>query len=86
MAIETLLATWFRALRVRASASAMHQRTCLCYVDAGKGRTGMMVAALMLKLGEFDTGEDSLKYFGYARTKNSKVQTGPVTKISSSAE
>jgi len=50
------------------------------HCKAGKGRTGMMVAALMLKLGEFDTGEDSLKYFGYARTKNSKGVSIPSQK------
>lgn len=42
------------------------------HCKAGKGRTGLMVAALMLKLGEFDTAADALTFFGWARTQNAK--------------
>jgi len=45
--------------------------------QAGKGRTGMMIAALLLHCGFRSSAEAALRYFGYARTANGKGVTIP---------
>jgi phosphatidylinositol-3,4,5-trisphosphate 3-phosphatase/dual-specificity protein phosphatase PTEN len=47
------------------------------HCKAGKGRTGTMIACLMLKAGWVATADEGLEIFGRARTANSKGVTIP---------
>lgn len=53
------------------------ERVAAIHCKAGKGRTGTMIACLLLYLNEFRTAEDALRWFGYCRTSNGKGVTIP---------
>lgn len=43
------------------------------HCKAGKGRTGTVIAAILLNLGVTDNAEKAMEMYGEARTKNKKV-------------
>ena len=47
------------------------------HCKAGKGRTGTLIACLLLWLQEHQTATDALRWFGYCRTSNGKGVTIP---------
>eukprot|EP00456_Euglypha_rotunda_P020122 TRINITY_DN17678_c0_g1_i1.p1 TRINITY_DN17678_c0_g1~~TRINITY_DN17678_c0_g1_i1.p1 ORF type:complete len:250 (-),score=51.59 TRINITY_DN17678_c0_g1_i1:11-661(-) len=47
------------------------------HCKAGKGRSGMMIAACLLMTNECRTADEALEYFGNQRTKNKKGVTIP---------
>eukprot|EP01047_Picozoa_sp_COSAG01_P030943 COSAG01_NODE_2175_length_8221_cov_34.993722_3_plen_460_part_00 len=47
------------------------------HCKAGKGRTGTLIACLLLHLQEHSSAADALKWFGYCRTSNGKGVTIP---------
>lgn len=53
------------------------ERVAAIHCKAGKGRTGTMIACLLLYLNEFCTADDALRWFGYCRTSNGKGVTIP---------
>ena len=55
--------------------SADARNVAAVHCKAGKGRTGLVCSAVLLRSGEHDTAEDALKYFGILRTENGKGVT-----------
>lgn len=47
------------------------------HCKAGKGRTGVMIAAYMLWQGDWATPDDAMQFYGFARTNNQKGITIP---------
>ena len=47
------------------------------HCKAGKGRTGTLIACLLLHLQEHSSADDALRWFGYCRTSNGKGVTIP---------
>lgn len=47
------------------------------HCKAGKGRTGTVIAAYLLRAGEFDDVDDALAYYAHCRTLNGKGVTIP---------
>ena len=45
------------------------------HCKAGKGRTGMMICALLIFLGMFKTHKDSIAHYNQSRAKNGKALT-----------
>jgi phosphatidylinositol-3,4,5-trisphosphate 3-phosphatase/dual-specificity protein phosphatase PTEN len=57
--------------------AAAPEHVVAVHCKAGKGRTGMVVSALLLRLGAAPTAADALKLFGEARTHDGKGVTIP---------
>jgi len=47
------------------------------HCKAGKGRTGLIIVALLLYIGMWETADDALSYYAFVRTKNQKGVTIP---------
>ena len=53
------------------------KNVAVIHCKAGKGRTGLVIAAHLLHSGQYKTSRDSLHFFGFRRTHNSKGVTIP---------
>lgn len=47
------------------------------HCKAGKGRTGLMITVLLIYCGEWETADEALRYYAFARTKDLKGVTIP---------
>ena len=54
-----------------------NKNVAVIHCKAGKGRTGLVIAAHLLHSGQYKTSRDSLHFFGFRRTHNSKGVTIP---------
>eukprot|EP01104_Vermistella_antarctica_P016978 TRINITY_DN591_c0_g4_i3.p1 TRINITY_DN591_c0_g4~~TRINITY_DN591_c0_g4_i3.p1 ORF type:complete len:685 (-),score=233.32 TRINITY_DN591_c0_g4_i3:151-2205(-) len=53
------------------------QNIAVVHCKAGKGRTGTMICALLVYMGQWDNADDAMSFYGFARTFNQKGVTIP---------
>jgi phosphatidylinositol-3,4,5-trisphosphate 3-phosphatase and dual-specificity protein phosphatase PTEN len=48
------------------------KNVAVIHCKAGKGRTGTMIASILLHTGQYKTAKEALEYFGQKRTSDGK--------------